>query len=303
MRARALAAARAAGAPAAAQGAWRDASIVLAIAQPGDTLLYLLLPLYHASFGVSLGEAGLLLAANRVVRIIAYRQVGRLYARYGPRNSCLCAALGAALATFGYAVLSGLWPLLLGRVLWGLSFAALNIATQALSTAEPERAARRNGRSRAIIATGPMLGLLCGAAISQAAGPRVAFLVLAGIAIAAIPLAARLPAGESATGPRGAGRVRLALPSRLEGWSFVQGVSLEGLFVIGLSLLAARTAPLHAVVAAGVTLALRYAAIILLGPRGGALAERRDARRVLALLSFASALGLALVGIGMLWIG
>lgn len=292
---------RAAGA--AADGAWRTASLVLAIAQPGDTLLYLLLPLYHQSFGVSLAEAGLLLAANRIVRIIAYRRVGRLYSRFGPRAVCLGAAVGAALATFDYAALSGLWALLAGRLLWGLSFAALNIATQALSTAEPEAAARRSGRSRAIIASGPMLGLLCGAVIAQTAGPRTAFLVLAGIAVLAVPLAARLSRQEAGIASRRAGGLRLALPSRLEGWSFVQGVSLEGLFVIGLSLLAVRAAPQHAVTAAGATLALRYAALILLGPIGGALAERRGARRVLALLSFASAIALALVGIGVLWIG
>ncbi|MGH7056244.1 MAG: MFS transporter [Stellaceae bacterium] len=295
------------GAPRAAgpatDGAWRAASLVLALGQPGDTLLYLLLPLYHQSFGVSLAGAGLLLAANRIIRIIAYRRVGRFYSRYGPRAACLGAAVGAVMATFDYAALSGLWALLVGRLVWGLSFAALNIATQALSTAEPAQAARRSGRSRAIIASGPMLGLLSGAVIAQAAGPRAAFLMLTGVAVLAVPLAARLPAQEATTVPRRAGELRLTLPSRLEGWSFVQGVSLEGLFVVGLSLLAARAAPQHAVMAAGVTLALRYAALILLGPVGGTLAERRGARRVLAFLSFASAIGLALVGIGMLWVG
>ena len=49
----------------------RDASLTLAFAPPGDTLLYLLLPLHHEVFGVSLAEAGLLLAANRLVRIPA----------------------------------------------------------------------------------------------------------------------------------------------------------------------------------------------------------------------------------------
>lgn len=44
----------------------------MALALPGDAILYLLLPLYAASFGVSLVEAGLLLAANRLVRIAGY---------------------------------------------------------------------------------------------------------------------------------------------------------------------------------------------------------------------------------------
>jgi len=76
----------------------RDASLVLGLALPADTLLYLLLPLHHAAFGVTLGEAGLLLAANRLVRIAGYGWIARLYARRGPRLACLLAALGSALA-------------------------------------------------------------------------------------------------------------------------------------------------------------------------------------------------------------
>ncbi len=70
----------------------RDAALTLAFAQPGDTLLYLLLPLHHEAFGVSLAEAGLLLAANRLVRIAGYGWIGRLYAERGARASCLLAA-------------------------------------------------------------------------------------------------------------------------------------------------------------------------------------------------------------------
>jgi len=37
----------------------RNASLTLPFAQSGNTLLYLLLPLHHDAFGVSLAEAGL----------------------------------------------------------------------------------------------------------------------------------------------------------------------------------------------------------------------------------------------------
>src|SRR5436190_23929208 len=93
--------------PAVADRNSRNASLTLAFPQPGDTLLYRLLPLYHAEFGVSLGEAGLLLAANRLVRIAGYGWVARFYAERGPRAACLLAAVGSLLATFGYAALSG----------------------------------------------------------------------------------------------------------------------------------------------------------------------------------------------------
>ena len=288
---------------AAADRASRDASLVLGLTLPADTLLYLLLPLHHAAFGVTLGEAGLLLAANRLVRIAGYGWVARFYARRGPRPACLLTAGGAALAALGYALLSGVWALLVARLLWGLCFAALNIATQALPTAEPAGAARRSGRSRAVIATGPMLGLLGGAALSQGAGPRPAFLVLAAAALLAIPFALRLPGGPEAGSERALGGPRFALPFRLDVWSFVQGLTLDGLFVIGLSVLAAAAVPDHAALAAGAALALRYAAEIALGPVGGALAGRHGARRLLVLLSLAAAVGLAMVGMGLLWSG
>src|SRR3954454_24834232 len=67
----------------------RHASLILAFAQPGDTLLYLLLPLHHDTFVVTLAEAGLLLAANRLVRIAGYGWVARFYAERGPRAACL----------------------------------------------------------------------------------------------------------------------------------------------------------------------------------------------------------------------
>jgi hypothetical protein len=280
----------------------RNASLTLAFAQPGDTLLYLLLPLHHVTFGVSLAEAGLLLAANRLVRIAGYGWVARLYAERGPRLACLLAASGALLSTLGYATLSGVWSLLIARLLWGLSFAKMNIATQALATVEPTGAARRSGRMRAIIAAGPVSGLIVGAVVSQIAGPLAAFFVLSCAVLLAFPFAARLPAlGEGR--PERLQRPRFGLPSRLDSWSFIQGMTLDGLFVLGISVLAAATIPEYAALAAGSALALRYIAEIGLGPTGGALAERYGARRVLTLLSVSTAVGLAVIGTGALWIG
>ena len=80
-------------------------------------------------------------------------------------------------------------------------------------------------------------------------------------------------------------------------------MTLDGLFVIGMSVLAAAAVPEYAALAAGAALALRYIAEILLGPAGGALAERYGARHVLMLLSAASAAGLAVIGAGLLWSG
>src|SRR5262245_39397482 len=78
-----------------ADRASRNAALTLTLALPGDTLLYLLLPLHAAAFGITLPEAGVLLAANRMVRVFGYRWVANFYATRGPRAACLAAAIAA----------------------------------------------------------------------------------------------------------------------------------------------------------------------------------------------------------------
>jgi hypothetical protein len=98
-------------------------------------------------------------------------------------------------------------------------------------------------------------------------------------------------------------RPRFGVPSRLDTWSFIQGMTLDGLFILGISILAAAAIPGYAALAAGGALALRYVAEIVLGPSGGALAQRYGPRRVLTLLSISTAAGLAVIGAGALWTG
>ncbi|VTU39171.1 Major Facilitator Superfamily protein [Variovorax sp. PBL-E5] len=281
-----------------ADAASRRAAIALGLSLPGDTVLYLLLPMFADAFGVTLAEAGMLLAANRLVRIAGYGWVARFYARHGDRPTCTLAVVAAAICGLGYATLSGFWALLPLRLLWGLSFAALNLATQALATAEPAGAARRSGRSRAFVAMGPVVALPAGALLAQAAGPRPIFLLLAGCALMALVVARRLPAVPH---PVPAAKRKLKWPNALDAWSFMEGFTLDGLFIIGLSFLGKDLLPGGAVVVAGVLLALRYLAEIVLSPVGGHLAERWGAERLLVLLSLATAAALLGFGAGWLW--
>lgn len=286
----------------AADRATFNASMTLSLALPGDTVLYLLLPIHAATFGVSLPEVGILLAANRLVRIAGYSWVAGIYANRGPRTACLLAATGSVLATVGYAALSGLWALLLARLIWGLSFAAMNISVHALPTAELIGAARRSGWSRSIIACGPMIGLITGAIVAHFYGPRIVFALLSFAAIPALFFAARLPSTperQISSGPR------FSRPGPISIWSFCMGFTLDGLFVFGLALLAKNNVPEGAVIAAGLAMALRYFFELTLSPVGGRLSERIGARRLLILLSLTAALGLVCLGLGSpwLWIG
>jgi MFS family permease len=285
-----------------ADDASRNAALTLSFALPGDTLLYLLLPLYAVSFGVTLPEAGILLAANRLVRIAGYGWVGRFYAAQGPRTACLLAAAGAIVSTFMYAVASGLWPLLIARLVWGLSFAAMNIANQALPTSVIVGAPQRMGRARAITAAGPTVSLLAGAVLANVYGPRIVFLVLTVVAFIAPFFAARIPTQREPVtliGPR------FEKPGPISIWSFSVGFTIDGLLIFGLGLLAAVSFPTGAVLAAGVAMSLRYASEMIFAPIGGRMGHHFGALRMLVTTSLLTAGALLLLaGSGLwLWIG
>ncbi len=281
----------------------RNAALTLAFALPGDTLLYLLLPIYAASFGVTLPEAGLLLAANRLIRIVSYGWIARLYSRHGARTMCMIAAASAVVSTLIFATFTGLWILLVGRLMWGLSYAAMNVANQALPTAVMEGAIQRNARARAIIALGPTLCLVIGAPITLAIGPNAVFVVFGVIACVALVFARRIPpVDEPATlhGPR------FERPGPMSLWAFSMGFTVDGLFMFGLGLLAAASFPKGAVLAAGAAMALRYACDIVCAPVGGRIGQQFGALPAFITLSLLTAGALLLLSGGspvVLWTG
>jgi len=98
-----------------------------AIALLGDATLYTVLPHpdISAQLGITLSMVGLLLGANRAVRLVLNGPVGILYDRM-PRRGLLIAALSlGAVSSIFYAVGNGFWPLLMGRIFWGLAWSLL----------------------------------------------------------------------------------------------------------------------------------------------------------------------------------
>lgn len=276
----------------------RRAALTLALCLPSDVLLYLLLPMESQAFGITLAQAGVLLAANRLVRIFGYRHVLNFYARNGDRLTCMIAAGAATLCAAGNSMLSGFAALLGLRLVWGLCFAALNLSTQVLATAEPAGAARRAGRSRALIALGPMLALPLGGWLTLWAGPRPIFLILAGCCLVGLWAARGLPTvGHDLHSSPGR---RFKWPDSVAMWSFIEGVALDGLFIFGLSIQAQKLLGGDAVLIAGGLMALRYVSEMLLSPLGGRAAQRYGATSMLLLFSFLSAL--ALTAFGSYWV-
>ncbi|MDP1751548.1 MAG: MFS transporter [Reyranella sp.] len=263
--------------------------LVIAFAMIGDTLLYAVLPLYHEQFGLSLVMVGVLLSLNRWIRLFANSGVAHLGERIGPHALMIAAAIGAAISTTLYGLVESPAVQIVARCLWGISFAALNLATLAYAVSDRSNAGRRVGTSRAAIGMVQAMSLVGGAWIVLQLGPRSVFLIYGALTLVALAAALLLP--RLPPEPVAHKGFRLPIPRRLEVWGFVMGFSGDGVFLLTLAfLLKDSITSVAAVMATALLLALRWLVEITTGPLAGWIGDRFGARR------FAIVNGALLVG-------
>ncbi len=156
--------------------------------------------------------------------------------RIGPHTLMIGAAVGSIVSTALYGLVESAAVQVFARLLWGISFAALNLSTLAYAVSDRANAGKRVGYSRATI----------GVVQACSAGVGGAWLALnAGCARGVRDLwrdrrpVARLPRSSSPRLPpraRDEPEVRLPLPHRLEIWGFLLEASLgDGVFLLTLA--------------------------------------------------------------------
>jgi MFS family permease len=94
----------------------------------GDAALYAVLPTHAEEAGVTvagLASIGILLSANRFIRLALNGPIGLLYDHWPRRYLFIAALFIGAGSTAIYALTQGFWPLLVGRLLWGLAWAGI----------------------------------------------------------------------------------------------------------------------------------------------------------------------------------
>ena len=266
-------------------------SSILSLALVGDALIYAVLPVHAEAFGVSLVWVGVLLSANRFVRVFAYGRIAGLAQRLGLRRLCIAALLAAIVSTAMYGLATGAAALLIARILWGLAFAALLLVTLGYAVHDRSRVGARLGWGRAIQRVGPILALVAGAWLTGVLGPRTVFVWLALLTATAIPLALSLPvdrsAGEAPTSTRSLGRPTLI--DLLFAW---QGFGVDGVFAVSITLLLAQELPLDLAVLSGASLlAVRHVCDAVGAPLFGAIGDRHGAGRILVVTLACAAVG------------
>ena len=158
---------------------------VMSLALLGDSLLYVALPAHAAELSLPLWSVGILLGANRIVRLFTNGMAARLFTRVGGRRPVIAAAVGSAVSTAMYGLTPMFLPFVLARLAWGTCFSVLRLGsfTVVLAASRPSTRGRLVGMYQSVSRIGSVASLLVGSLLVEALGYQAAFVIL-GIATA-----------------------------------------------------------------------------------------------------------------------
>jgi MFS family permease len=169
-------------------------AIVTAVCLLGNEMLFIVLPLYWKFFGLtSLWQVGVLLSANRIIRIPINSLVGWCYNRIGKRSGIMAAVVLAAASTFSYGMVKGFWLLLIARCLWGIAWSFFRIGgyLTILSSSNPETRGQYVGLYNGLWGLGTLFGMLFGGLLAELIGIQTVTTLFSILAASSIPFIIR----------------------------------------------------------------------------------------------------------------
>ncbi|MGF6950000.1 MFS family permease [Neobacillus sp. B4I6] len=169
-------------------------AIVTAVCLLGNEMLFIVLPLYWKFFGLtSLWQVGVLLSANRIIRIPINSLVGWCYNRIGKQSCIMAAVVLAAASTFSYGIVKGFWLLLIARCLWGIAWSFFRIGgyLTILSSSNPEMRGQSVGLYNGLWGLGTLFGMLFGGFLAELIGIQTVTTLFSILAASSIPFIIR----------------------------------------------------------------------------------------------------------------
>jgi MFS family permease len=203
-----------------------------------DTMLYAalvpLLPHYADEFGLSKGEAGLLVGAYATGALLGALPAGLAASRFGPRRAVVAGLLVMACASVVFGFAGDPMTLGLARLVQGAGSALSWAGALAWLVAGTPRSRRGEMLGTAIGAAifGALLGPALGAA-AEAAGERPVFFGVSGLSLVLVAWALRSPPVEGDPQPASAILVALRTPIILAAlWLMVMPALLFGVLSV-----------------------------------------------------------------------
>lgn len=274
---------------------WLAPAITLGAMLVGDTLLYAVLPTSAASLGFTSFEVGVLLAANRLVRLGAMPAVVRQVRASGTATVLSASVLIAAVSHFMMAAGAGFGPLLLARMGWGVAYAIGNLTMLDAAASDAQRVGRRIGTARAVSRLPALVALVLAPSMMGLVGLEGLFLGAGMLALAGLPFARRAPARNLDTSPAPFG-----WPTNHDRLLAAVALAVDGVLVTCAGSLFS-AGPGGGVLAAATVLAGLRIADLFLCPLAGLACDRGGARRVLRAGLLGLWAGLVLIGLGVTW--
>ncbi|QRG67056.1 MFS transporter [Brevibacillus choshinensis] len=147
-------------------------ALVTAFCLLGDSMLYIVLPIYWQEAGLSsLWEVGILLSINRLVRVPLGPLVGKWYERTGGRIGLVVAVILAFITTVSYGF-QGFWLWLFMRSIWGIAWTFLRLGAYSLivSVSQEHDRGQLMGLYNGLYRLGSLGGMLAGALLASVYG-------------------------------------------------------------------------------------------------------------------------------------
>ena len=166
----------------------------------GDSMLYNVLPSQVAAFGVPTGLVGVLLSANRFVRIVSNPMAAWIFDRFGLDRPLLFVVILSVGTTVAYGAGEGFAVLLISRVLWGVCYSLLRLGGYlvVLEASGEGNRGRMMGFFSGGQRAGSVIGVLLGGLLFDLTGRATSFFIVAGLGLLSLPVPLALGRGESA---------------------------------------------------------------------------------------------------------
>ncbi len=166
------------------------ASSATALSLLGDAMMYAVLPVYYTQLSLIPIHVGILLSANRWIRLLTNHFAGELCRSVRVDFLFGAALLLGAITTAAYGLVSSFTFLLLARVGWGVAWSVIRQAGLLTvgQSGDIQGVGGRTGIYYAISRMGALVGLFVGGIAHDAIGFSSTLLVFAAASVLAVPL-------------------------------------------------------------------------------------------------------------------
>jgi MFS family permease len=192
-------------------------AIVTDLSLLGDSMLYIVLPIYWEEVGLdSIWQVGILLSINRFIRLPFNPIVGWIYKRISLRTGLVIAVVPGSITTLGYGFFKGFVAWIILRGLWGIAWSFFRIGglSSVAYYADANHRGEAMGLYNGLYRLGSLFGMLLGGIFVMIIGLEAVSIIFGCFSILGLPLIIRsFGTGLSAQAEKVATTIQESLPT------------------------------------------------------------------------------------------